>query len=173
MTYGCIQKDKSKLRCDLTGEHPAGDAGQMVLACLFLATWAADSFFLRLTTFPNEYLPLWFRLPLGATLLGLSAYLVRSSHSILFDEERGKDCVVRKGVFKIARHPMYLGELVFYLGLLFLSLSLAAALVWVAGALFLHCISRYEERLLVARFGEEYEAYMKGVPMWLPWISNK
>jgi protein-S-isoprenylcysteine O-methyltransferase Ste14 len=43
-----------------------------------------------------------------------------------------------------------------------------AAVVWAVAIVFLHAISRYEERLLLARFGEAYEAYMREVPMWIP-----
>jgi hypothetical protein len=32
-------------RDDLTGEHPFGDAGQIIFALLFLGIWIADSFF--------------------------------------------------------------------------------------------------------------------------------
>jgi protein-S-isoprenylcysteine O-methyltransferase Ste14 len=49
-----------------------------------------------------------------------------------------------------------------------LSLSLAAAVVWAMAILFLHLMSRYEETLLLARFGEAYAAYMREVPMWIP-----
>jgi protein-S-isoprenylcysteine O-methyltransferase Ste14 len=49
-----------------------------------------------------------------------------------------------------------------------ISLSLAAAFVWGIAILFFHYISRHEERLLLARFGEEYERYMREVPMWIP-----
>ena len=37
-----IQKIIDKHREDLTGEHPLGDVGQLLLACLFLATWIAE-----------------------------------------------------------------------------------------------------------------------------------
>jgi protein-S-isoprenylcysteine O-methyltransferase Ste14 len=55
-----------------------------------------------------------------------------------------------------------------YAGLLILNLSLAAAVIWVTVMFFLHYISRYEERLLLAKFGDEYRQYMKEVPMWFP-----
>jgi protein-S-isoprenylcysteine O-methyltransferase Ste14 len=63
---------------------------------------------------------------------------------------------------------VYLSEILLYLGLLLLSISLAAAVVWIIAIGFLHYISRYEERLLLARFGREYELYMREVPMWIP-----
>jgi len=155
-------------RDDLAGEHAVGDAGQIVLACLFLATWIADTFFLKYTTFLNQYVPLAARIPPGVVLLILSGYLARTGLSIVFDEERGKPAVIRKSVFNVVRHPIYLSEILFYLGLLLLSISLAAAAVWIIAIGFLHHISRYEERLLLARFGEEYERYMREVPMWIP-----
>ena len=101
-------------------------------------------------------------------MLVLSGYLVKTSLSIVFGEEREKPDVIRKSVFGVVRHPVYLSEILFYLGLLMLSISLAAAVVWVIAIGFLHYISRYEERLLLARFGEDYEKYMREVPMWFP-----
>jgi protein-S-isoprenylcysteine O-methyltransferase Ste14 len=155
-------------RDDLTGEHVLGDAGQLTLALLFAATWIADTFFLRATTFLNRHVPLGIRIPLGVLLLVLSGYLAREGLSIVFGEEREEPGVIKKGVFGVVRHPIYLAEILFYLGLLMLSLSLAAAVVWAIAIAFLHTISRYEEKLLLARFGQAYQAYMREVPMWIP-----
>jgi protein-S-isoprenylcysteine O-methyltransferase Ste14 len=157
-----------KHRDDLTGEHALGDAGQLVLALLFAATWIADTCFLECTTFLNRHVPRGIRIPLGVALLVASGYLAREGLSIVFGEERGEPGVIRKGVFSVVRHPIYLGEILAYLGFLILSLSLAAAVVWAIAIAFLHFISRYEEKLLLARFGEAYEAYMRDVPMWVP-----
>jgi protein-S-isoprenylcysteine O-methyltransferase Ste14 len=155
-------------RNDLTGEHTVGDAGQLVLALLFALTWIADTFFLRYTTFLNPHVPLVVRLPLGGAVLVLAAYLANTSLSIVFGEVRDPPCVIRESVFDWMRHPMYLSEILLYLGLLMFSLSLAAALVWVVAIGFLHTISRHEEKLLLARFGEAYAQYMREVPMWIP-----
>ncbi len=159
---------KPKHRDDLTGEHTVGDAGQLVLACLFGIIWIADSFFLKYTTFLNQYIAVGVRAPLGIALLVISGYLARKGLSIVFGEEREKPGVIRKSVFNIVRHPIYLSEILLYLGLLMLSISLAAAVVWIVGIGFLHLISRYEERLLLERFGDEYAQYMREVPMWIP-----
>ena len=155
-------------RHDLTGEHPFGDAGQIILACLFVGTWIADTFFFRYTTFFNGYIPLGARITMGVTLLILSGYLAGTGLTIIFGERREKPIVIWKGVFRVVRHPVYLSEILFYLGLLMLSLSLAAAGVGGITILFLHYISKYEEKLLLARFGQDYTKYMQEVPMWLP-----
>jgi protein-S-isoprenylcysteine O-methyltransferase Ste14 len=168
MGHKHTQREARQHRDDLTGEHAFGDAGQAILACLFAATWIADSFFFKYTTFLNQIVPLGVRIPLGIVLLVLSGYLAKTGLSIVFSEEREKPCVIRKSVFNVVRHPVYLSEILLYLGLLMQSISLVAAGVWIISIGFLHYISRYEEKMLLIRFGEEYEQYMREVPMWIP-----
>jgi len=114
--------------------------------------WIFDTFFLKYTTFLNSYVALGFRIPLGAVLLVISGYLAQTGLSIVFGEKREKPIVIRKSVFNIVRHPIYLSEIVLYCGLLMLSISLAAFVVLLMAIVFLYYISRYEERLLLARF---------------------
>jgi protein-S-isoprenylcysteine O-methyltransferase Ste14 len=161
-------REARQVRDDLTGEHKLGDAGQIVLACLFGAVWIADTFVFKYTTFLNQYLPLAVRVVLGLVFIVLSGYLARTGLSIVFGEERAEPEVIRKSVFGVVRHPVYLSEILLYLGLLLMSISLLAAVVWLFAIGFLHRISRFEERLLLARFGAEYEQYMAEVPMWIP-----
>ncbi len=160
-------------RDDLSGEHKVGDAGQIVLAGLFFATWIADTFFFKYTTVLNQYVPLGVRILSGIVLFLLSGYLARTGLSVVFGEERHKPGVIRKSVFSFVRHPIYLGELLLYLGLLMLSISLAATAVWLIAIGFLHYISRYEEKLLLARFGKDYEQYVREVPMWIPRLRRR
>jgi len=167
------QRKVQQQRSDLTGEHSVGDVGQIVLACLFAATWISDTLLLKYTTFLNHYVPLGIRIPLGVILLVLSGYLAGAGLSIVVGKKREDPGVIRKSVFNVVRHPIYLSEILLYLGFLMLSISLAAGFVWVIAILFLHYISRYEERLLLARFGEEYEQYMREVPMWIPRLRKR
>lgn len=161
-------RKRHQQRDDLTGEYAVGDAGQLLLACLFAVTWIADTFFFNYTTFLNKYMPLIIRIPSGIILLALSSYLAYTGLSIIFSEEREKPGVVREGVFNIIRHPIYLSEILLYLGLLMFNISLVAVAVWVMAIIFFHFIARYEEKLLLARFGKQYEQYMREVPMWFP-----
>jgi protein-S-isoprenylcysteine O-methyltransferase Ste14 len=158
---------------ELTGEHTLGDVGQAFFACLFGVVWIADTFFLRYTTFLNQYIPFIIRVVVGAVFLFLSGYLAQTGLAIVFGKGRRNTEVIREKVFSVVRHPIYLGEILFYLCLLLLSISLAAALVWLMTIGFLHYISRHEERLLLARFGTDYEQYMRDVPMWIPGLKRK
>jgi hypothetical protein len=66
-------------RKDLIGEHPSGDVGQIILGCLFAATWIVDTFYFEYTTFLNRYWPLGFRIPIGMVLLILAGGVVGSN----------------------------------------------------------------------------------------------
>ena len=72
MAHQHTQRKARQQRDDLAGEHAFADAGQIVLACLFAATWIPDTFFLRYATFLNDYVPVGVRMPLGIALLVLS-----------------------------------------------------------------------------------------------------
>lgn len=160
-------------RDDLTGEHTTGDAGQIILAILFIGIWIADTVFFHYTTFLNDYVPNLVRIPIGIIILILAGYLARKSLAIVFGEVRETPAVIRKSIFNKIRHPMYLSEILLYLGLLIISLSIAAMIIWIITIIFLHFISRHEEKLLLERFGEDYEKYMQEVPMWLPRLLKK
>ena len=167
-----METRKHKNRKDLIGEHKIGDAGQMIFAVLFFVVWITDTFILEYSVFLNEIIPNSVRLPVALAILILSAYLSISGLKIIFGEVREKPEVVRKGVFGIVRHPIYLSEILVYIGLLFVSLSIASAIICVMAIIFLYFISRYEEKILLEHFGEDYKLYMRDVPMWIPKIFS-
>ena len=173
MPHGRNNRTSQQNRDDLTGEHSIGDAGQAILACLFFILWIADSFFFQYTTFLNQYVSLGIRIPLGIVFIILSGYLAQKGLSIVFGEKREPPVVIRKSVFGIVRHPIYLSEILLYLGFIILSISLASVAVWIIAIGFLHYISRREEKLLIARFGDTYRQYMQDVPMWIPRLRRK
>jgi len=162
-----------KHRDDLAGEHPLADAGQLTLFLVFMAVWITDSFFFKYSSFLNNYIPLAVQISFGVIFLVISTYLVKTGMSTLFGKTRAKAGVIRKGVFGIIRHPIYMSEILLYLGLLCLSVSLAAFGVWIIGIAFFHYISRYEEKILLAQFGDEYRQYMKDVPMYFPRLRRR
>ena len=101
-------------------------------------------------------------------ILIISGYFALAAHRILFEEEREFPIVIRHGVFSVVRHPLYFSVILLYLGLLLLTLSMAAALVWVITLIYYNFIASYEENLLIEKFGKEYEKYQQTVPRWIP-----
>jgi protein-S-isoprenylcysteine O-methyltransferase Ste14 len=85
-----------------------------------------------------------------------------------FVELRPTQQVLMRGPYAFSRNPMYLSELVVWLGWAHFYGSLtvfAGFLAWLA--LFNLVVVPWEERRLEARFGETYRAYRVRVPRWL------
>lgn len=77
--------------------------------------------------------------------------------------------LVVSGFYRHVRNPMYLGVVAIVLGEAFLlgnaQLLTYAALVWFGFFLF---VMVYEEPVLRARFGAEYDVFCRNVPRWVP-----
>jgi protein-S-isoprenylcysteine O-methyltransferase Ste14 len=152
------------------GEHPFGDAGQLILAGLFLVVWAGDSFFLHKTTFLATYAPLAVRVVVLGLTLALALWLFRSGHVVVAHEQRPNH-VVATGAFRYVRHPLYLASLLVYFGLTTATVSLFSVVVLVGNVIFHNYIASYEENLLEAKFGEEYKRYKQRTGKWVPRIG--
>jgi len=77
--------------------------------------------------------------------------------------------LIDTGPFSLVRNPLYLGNILLWLGFVF-----AARMVWFAPIALLllileyHAIVRWEERLLESRIGPSYVDYTERVPRWVP-----
>jgi protein-S-isoprenylcysteine O-methyltransferase Ste14 len=78
--------------------------------------------------------------------------------------------IVTDGVYRYLRNPMYLGHLIFMLGLAitFSSWFAAALLVFHAG--WFHVRVLRDEQRLEQRFGDSYRAYKARVKRWIPGV---
>ena len=76
--------------------------------------------------------------------------------------------LVRGGVYRVSRNPMYVGLL---LGLIAWAVGLASPVSLAGPVAFIIYINRFqiepEERVLLSRFGSDYEIYRSGVRRWL------
>jgi protein-S-isoprenylcysteine O-methyltransferase Ste14 len=79
--------------------------------------------------------------------------------------------IVSEGPYRFTRNPMYLGHLVFMLGLAVALHSWVALVVLVLRAIWFHRRVVADEARLTARFGAEYTSYMRRVKRWLPGIA--
>jgi len=154
------------------GEHPFGDAGQLISVGVFLAVWVADSFFLHISTFLSGYVPLYIRLVILSLALIIAIYHFRSGHVVISGKQR-PNSVVATGAFRYVRHPLYLASLLTYLGMIVSTLSLFSFAVFIGILVFYNYIASYEEKLLEAKFGEDYKNYKKRTGKWLPGIGQE
>jgi protein-S-isoprenylcysteine O-methyltransferase Ste14 len=168
MTESQPQFDESSNREDLTGEHAFTDTGQLILLGIFLVTWITDSFIFHYSVFLQSYVPLYVRLPAGIIVLIFSALLGSSAHRAVFGKAKLETGPITRGVFSIIRHPMYFGSGLFFFGLMIITLSIASAAVCVLIFIFYYLVSKFEETLLLQRYGTLYEGYRTRVPMLFP-----
>jgi protein-S-isoprenylcysteine O-methyltransferase Ste14 len=162
---GVIMKEKN-------GEHPLGDAGQLILFGVFMVIWILDSFVLHRSTFLSKYIPLVIRLIILGVALSTAFYLFKSGHVVVTHDQRPTE-VVSSGAFRYVRHPLYLGSILVYLGLTVSTASLFCLALLVVIVLFYNYIAGYEEKLLETKFGETYIEYEKKTGKWVPGISKK
>ena len=99
------------------------------------------------------------------TVIGV--LLARSGHRVVEHKER-PDHIIETGAFRYVRHPLYLASILFYFTLFISTVSIACALLLIVIVVFYNYIATYEEKLLVRRFGEEYERYKDLAGKWLP-----
>jgi protein-S-isoprenylcysteine O-methyltransferase Ste14 len=149
------------------GEHPFGDAGQLILFLCFMIVWVGDSFFLRVSTFASAHLPLSIRLLVTAFAMIIAVYLAKEGHRVANHEHRPAG-VVSTGAFRYVRHPLYLASLLFYFGLAASTACLLCFGLLVFIFFFYDYISSYEEKLLQLKYGMEYFYYKKQTGKWLP-----
>lgn len=156
----------------LTGEHRWGDRGQLILLLIFLGVWISDSFIWHYSTKLTELVPDYIRIGLASLVLISAWYLARKGMKAVFGTERSKPGVIDSGVFRLVRHPIYTGAILFYLGAILITMSIASALFWFLIVFFYILIARYEERILTEEFGQDYLNYKKKTGMLFPRVFH-
>ena len=78
------------------------------------------------------------------------------------------DQIVATGPYRYTRNPMYLGHLIFMLGLAITFWSWFALILLVARAVWFHGRVLRDEKRLEVRFGGDYAAYRQRVKRWIP-----
>ncbi|MDH5636175.1 MAG: isoprenylcysteine carboxylmethyltransferase family protein [Candidatus Bathyarchaeota archaeon] len=153
-------------------EHPYCDSLQLVMVTLFFVVWGLDSFVFYYSTFLAGLVPLALRLFLTVFSSGFGVYLSAISLKLVFGEE-AEPKIIESGVYSWVRHPMYLGTMMFCLGFFLASLSLLSLGIWVVFFFFYDKMATYEEKDMIRILGEEYTAYQKRVPKWIPRLRRQ
>lgn len=96
-------------------------------------------------------------------LLGLTIYALAAAS---FARQQGSG-VIRQGIYRISRNPMYVAYLLWLVGIGLLTGSVPYLIVTAVFQWSTHWLIRSEERWCLARYGEEYRDYMRRVPRYV------
>ena len=80
------------------------------------------------------------------------------------------DRIIDYGPYRFTRNPMYLGHIIFMIGLAITFWSWFAVILLVARAVWFHCRVLYDEKRLRELFGADYDAYRARVKRWVPYL---
>jgi protein-S-isoprenylcysteine O-methyltransferase Ste14 len=156
----------------LTGEHKFGDRIQLALLILFLGVWITDSFVFQYSTFLRDVVPDYARIGVATVVLIPGWILARRGMKAVFGTLRAEPSVIDSGVFRVVRHPIYTGAILFYMGASLVTLSIASAFFLLPIIGFYIWIARYEERILTEQFGQDYLNYQKKTGMLFPKLRS-
>jgi len=155
-------------RPDLAGEHPFGDTLQLIMLIIFSIVIMADTFiFQTFDYFGGKISPIM-RFSVGFGLIAFGGWLALRGIQIVFRDLRPEPIMITEGMFSKVHHPIYLGAVLVYLGVLCLTLSLLGAAVFLFVMLVYQWLAKHEEKLMLGIFGDKYVDYIQRVPMWIP-----
>jgi len=132
---------------------------------LYGVVWLLDSFLIKVTVY-GFLAPWYLRIGTGLLVFLCGLYLIYAAHGLVIDVD--EPVLVDWGVYSIARHPIYLGIMLVYLGLAVSTLS-AVFLLLLAGIFFVYdWFADYEEARIIEKKGQRYIDYQEKVRRWLP-----
>ncbi|MCK4371063.1 MAG: isoprenylcysteine carboxylmethyltransferase family protein [Candidatus Lokiarchaeota archaeon] len=153
-------------------EHSRSHLIQLLAAFIFFFIWILDSFIFMFSTGLASYIHFIIRIILCLSFLIIGLFLIFRTGHILFNKENVPSKLIKKGIFAHTRHPLYLGVLIIYLGLILLSVSLLSIIGFIVAFILYNWIATFEESDLEKLFKEEYLEYKKRVPKWIPSFRN-
>ncbi|MBN1935387.1 MAG: isoprenylcysteine carboxylmethyltransferase family protein [Anaerolineae bacterium] len=139
-----------------------------LLAYLFAPRWLAWA------ALPLPLWLRWFGVGTAATALPLLLWVHLSlGHNFSPDLAlRDEHTLITHGPYRWARHPMYTAFYMIHIGTALITANALIGLTWVGGLSWLVALRlRREEAMMLARFGDQYCAYMRrtGRFLTLPW----
>lgn len=135
----------------------------LILSFIIMIIWLIKSSWMEWASFS---LPGWLRwigmfLSLGAAALLFWVHLVLGKSYSPKLEIKGQHKLVTTGPYSWVRHPMYAAIFFWTLGLALIISNWTTIFLPLAFALFIILRMPKEEQMMIDKFGEEYESYMK------------
>lgn len=126
---------------------------------------------------------IWFRNPFSGIqliswfFLVLSLYFAIAGYLLLRRIGKPREgnfentsVLVREGLYKYIRHPLYLSLVLFGTGAMMKDPGFKQLIAGSVNLIAIFLTARIEEKEMIARFGEEYRRYMNETKMFIPYL---
>jgi len=125
---------------------------------------------------------LWFKDPLswyqilswifltGSIYPGITGYLLLKRHGKSEKSFENTTKLVKAGIYRFIRHPLYCSLLLLGTGIMFKQPVLPQVVIGIINITAIYITARIEEKEMTERFGENYILYMKETKMFIPFL---
>ena len=163
---------KIKNRKGLEREAPYSHIIQILIPILFTTVWFIDLIWLKVSTFLNQFIPLYLRISLFVLFIILAIIFGIPSHKQLFPEKEPPKTLITNRIFGHVRNPLYLAILLTYTSFIWLSISFLSVCILIIAIIIYNWMANREEIILEDIYGEKYRKYKEKVPKWIPNIKK-
>lgn len=150
----------------------------ILLLAVVLVYGAVSVGLVRLLRLPESFVvPPWLAWSAGGLLILLgTAFLGYAIHHLSLRRAFGAEIyasaaesvLVTSGPYAYVRNPLYLGATIALIGWTLLLRSVILVIATVFMIIHFVLVAKWEERELLSRFGDRYEAYRRVTPLFLP-----
>ncbi len=106
----------------------------------------------------------------GSLYPAIAGYLLLKSRGKSEDSFENTTVLVKSGIYKYIRHPLYCSLLLLGTGVMFKDPRACQLILGAINLIAIYLTARIEEKEMASRFGESYLQYMKETRMFIPYI---
>ncbi|MFX1276999.1 MAG: methyltransferase family protein [Promethearchaeota archaeon] len=155
-------------------EIPHSHLYQLSMPIIFFMIWILDTFIFKLTTWLNEIVISWIRMPLFIIVLVMAVIFIYLSHESIFKESHeASDTLLTDGILGHVRNPLYLGIMLIYVSFIMLSMSIISMIAFIFVFLVYNKMADFEAGILEDMFGDDYLTYKSKVHKWIPSVKKR
>jgi protein-S-isoprenylcysteine O-methyltransferase Ste14 len=107
-----------------------------------------------------------FALYVPAALFIIPSFIALKHKGKPTDHWESTTALIDSSIFRIVRHPMYLGTAIFAIAFTLLTQTIPSAVLGIVSVFCCWMAARKEDAFNIEKFGKSYEEYMDKVPMW-------
>jgi protein-S-isoprenylcysteine O-methyltransferase Ste14 len=101
---------------------------------------------------------------------GIAGYLLLKRRGKSEKSFENTTDLVKTGIYKFIRHPLYCSLLVLGTGIMFKDPGNLQIICGFINAVAIYFTAKIEEKEMIFRFGDQYREYMKETRMFIPWV---